>query len=91
MNIQNHTYISNHPDIDECSDGTHDCSQTCTNTIASYTCGCNTRYILVLGTDGITCIGMCTCTYRNLFMHVTITRKHVDLTYIYIYFVSSRY
>ena len=44
------------------SDGTHDCSQTCTNTIASYICGYNTRYLLVLGTDGITCIGMCTCT-----------------------------
>ena len=55
-----HIDISIHPDIDECSDGTHDCSQTCTNTIASYTCGCNTGYLLE--TDGITCSGMCTCT-----------------------------
>ena len=55
-----HEYIFTLVDVDECSDGTHDCSQTCTNTIASYTCGCNTGFLLE--TDGITCSGMCTCT-----------------------------
>ena len=41
MYVQNHTYISNHLDIDECSEGTDDCShatQTCMNTIGSFTC-----------------------------------------------------
>ena len=54
-------------DADECNDGTHFCSQTCTNTIASYTCGCNTGYLLE--TDGITCSGMCTCTEVYLCMN----------------------
>ena len=52
--VQNHTYISNHLDIDECSDGTHDCSQTCTNTVGSFTCGCNNGYLQ----NGTTCNGM---------------------------------
>ena len=47
-------------DIDECSVGTHDCSQTCTNTIGSYICGCNPGF--VLDSDGATCNGM----YTNL-------------------------
>ena len=45
MYVQNHTYISTHVDIDECSDGTHDCSQTCANTEGSFTCGCNDGYL----------------------------------------------
>ena len=44
------------PDIDECSDGTHNCSQTCTNTERSFTCGCNTGFLL--DTDEVTCNGM---------------------------------
>ena len=51
-----HTYITNHLDIDECSDGTHYCSQTCTNTVGSFTCGCNYGYLLDV--DGTTCNGM---------------------------------
>ena len=43
-------------DIDECSDGTHNCSQTCTNTNGSFTCGCNSGYLLDI--DGATCNGM---------------------------------
>ena len=54
--VQNHTYISNHLDIDECSDGTHDCSQTCTNTEGSFICGCNSGYKLEV--NGTTCNGM---------------------------------
>ena len=56
MYVQNHTYISNHVDIDECSDGTQRCSQICTNTIGSFTCGCNDGYLLDV--DGATCNGM---------------------------------
>ena len=47
---------SNHVDIDECNDGTHDCSQTCTNTMGSFVCGCNVGYHL--DDDDTTCIGM---------------------------------
>ena len=43
-------------DIDECSDGTHYCSQTCTNTVGSFTCGCNNGYLLDV--DGTTCNSM---------------------------------
>ena len=56
-----YTYTFIYPDIDECSDGTHVCTpHTCINTDGSYTCGCNTGYLLE--TDEITCRGMCTCT-----------------------------
>ena len=56
MYVQNHTYISNHLDIDECSDKNGGCSQTCTNTDGSFTCGCSNGY--VLDDDGTTCNGM---------------------------------
>ena len=55
MYVQNHTYISNHLDIDECSDGTHDCSQTCINTVGSFTCRCGNGYLL--DTDEFSCNG----------------------------------
>ena len=41
-------------DVDEC--GADSCSQTCTNTQGSFTCGCNDGY--VLNVDGTTCDGM---------------------------------
>ena len=43
-------------DIDECEDDTDGCSQTCTNTQGSFTCGCNDGY--VLNVDGTACDGM---------------------------------
>ena len=43
-------------DIDECSDGTDDCSETCINTVGSFACGCNSGY--VLDDDGVICNGM---------------------------------
>ena len=42
-------------DIDECSEGTDVCTQTCTNTIGSFICGCNNGYLL--DDDGFTCLG----------------------------------
>ena len=48
------TYTFIYPDIDECSDDV--CTQTCTNTNGSFTCGCNRGYLLDI--DGFTCNGM---------------------------------
>ena len=42
-------------DVDECTEGTHQCQQVCQNTIGSYTCGCNDGFIL--DTDGRSCNG----------------------------------
>ena len=49
------TYTFIYPDIDECSDGTHVCTETCTNTDGSFTCGCNSGCLL--DDDGFTCHG----------------------------------
>ena len=54
MYVQNHTYISNHLEINECGDGV--CTQICTNTEGSFTCECNSGY--QLDADGTTCNGM---------------------------------
>ena len=54
--IQSDLTLFFHPDIDECSDGNGGCSQICTNTEGSFTCGCNNSY--VLDGDGTTCNGM---------------------------------
>ena len=43
-------------DIDECSDGTHNCSVICTNTEGNFICGCDIGYLL--DTEEITCNGM---------------------------------
>ena len=43
-------------DVDECGDDTDGCSQTCTNTEGSFTCGCNDGYML--NVDGTSCDGM---------------------------------
>ena len=50
-------------DIDECFEGDN-CSQTCINTNGSFTCGCNSGY--VLDSDGITCNGL----YWNYTLHI---------------------
>ena len=54
--INIHEYISIFLDIDECSDGTDDCSQTCLNTDGSFTCECTSGY--TLDDDGTSCNGM---------------------------------
>ena len=50
-----HPFISILSDIDECSDGTHNCSQICTNTNGSFICECNHGFQLYF--DGATCNG----------------------------------
>ena len=40
-------------DINECSAGTHNCGQVCTNTAGSFTCSCNSGY--TLEADGRSC------------------------------------
>ena len=43
-------------EIDECASGSHGCEQTCTNTMGSYTCGCQLGY--ELHSDGRKCEGL---------------------------------
>ena len=42
-------------DVNECVEGSAQCSQSCTNTAGSYVCGCSDGYYL--DTDGYTCNG----------------------------------
>ena len=51
-----HTLISILPDVDECSKGTDNCRQMCTNNMGSFVCGCYSGYHL--DSDGFTCNGM---------------------------------
>lgn len=48
-------YYYYYSDIDECSGGSHECTQTCTNSIGSYTCSCNSGYRLA--SNRRACIG----------------------------------
>ena len=43
-------------DVDECSEGSHNCDQICTNTDGSFTCSCEPGF--KLSTDRKSCIGM---------------------------------
>lgn len=43
-------------DIDECSEGSHDCEQMCINTHGSYTCSCDEGYEAL--NNGRSCVGM---------------------------------
>ena len=52
--LQTHEFFN--ADIDECSEDTDNCNQTCTNTEGSFTCGCDDGYIL--DSDETTCNGM---------------------------------
>ena len=53
MYVQNHTYITNHLNIVECSDGNGGCSEICTNIVGSFNCGCHSGF--VLDVDGAIC------------------------------------
>ena len=63
-------------DIDECSEGTHNCDQVCTNTEGSFTCSCNSGF--VLNEDGHSCIVKPT----NLHVIVTAPPTEQSSTYI---------
>ena len=43
-------------DINECSEESHNCDQTCSNTVGSFTCSCRSGY--TLDSDGRRCNGM---------------------------------
>ena len=51
LNIINHIIA----DVDECSEGTDECTQNCDNTIGSYVCSCNDGFIIDV--DRRTCDG----------------------------------
>ena len=72
-----HPFISILSDIDECSDGTHNCSQICTNTNGSFICECNDGY--ELNFDGATCNGM-----QKQFVSFIHTYNTINLRYIII-------
>ena len=60
-------YICFFSGTNECSEGTHNCSQICTNTDGSFTCGCNDGYHLDF--DNVTCNGMYKmCVYILLYI-----------------------
>ena len=63
-------YIFFFSDIDECNNGTHNCSQICTNTNGSFTCGCNNGYLLNI--DEVTCNGMQINLICNTCLHLHI-------------------
>ena len=62
MLIMNRDFISvcNCLDIDECADNTDGCDQTCTNTMGSFVCSCDSGF--TLSSDGRTCIENNECT-----------------------------
>ena len=60
INIRNNYYniLCPFSEINECSEGSDNCDQTCYNTASSYTCSCRSGY--TLGSDRRTCNGMIT-------------------------------
>lgn len=52
--LHTQVHMTTCPDINECSEGTHRCEQTCSNTGGSYTCSCSGGF--TLGSDGRSCI-----------------------------------
>ena len=58
-NFTSHLLCSNNLDIDECSNGIHDCNgnATCMNTAGHFNCTCNSGY----SGDGHLCSGIICC------------------------------
>ena len=54
-------WISQLSDINECAEETDRCEVDCANTIGSYSCNCNSGFII--DADGITCNGEHAITY----------------------------
>ena len=46
-------------DTNECIVGTHDCNQTCINTVGGFICACRPGYLLLL--DGKSCVQIDEC------------------------------
>ena len=46
---------SMHTDVDECATDNGGCAQTCTNTVGSFVCSCQSGY--TLASNGLTCDG----------------------------------
>jgi hypothetical protein len=66
LNVHHYNYsilTCDHPDVDECSDGTHTCWQLCDNTHGAFRCMCNGGF--TLNNDGFSCRGECTQHYCN--------------------------
>ena len=57
--VQYMTYLNNIPDVDECTIGTHNCSQQCHNIRGSHECSCDKNFALDI--DGQTCLGCYNC------------------------------
>ena len=53
-------------DVDECTDGSHNCAQLCYDTSGSFACACRSGY--TLASDGRSCNG----TYRIYLLHAAI-------------------
>ena len=72
-------FIVSLSDVDECTAGTHNCEQLCTNTPGGYNCSCNTGY--ELSANGYQCQGICyhaQCTYLLINMCVVRNSAHVN-------------
>ena len=54
MHLNNY-FSSSFADIDECSEGTDNCAQNCSDTEGNYTCSCGYGYRL--GSDNHSCDG----------------------------------
>ena len=48
-------YVFMHTDVDECATNNGGCAQTCTNTVGSFVCSCQSGY--TLASNGLTCDG----------------------------------
>ena len=73
-------YFISLSDVDECTTGTHNCQQQCTNTPGSFTCGCNSGYRLLA--NGYHCQGTCAIgtpihAHTNNHTHIHHSHKYV--------------
>lgn len=57
-------------DINECTEGTDGCAQTCRNTIGSYTCSCMSGYRLANNSLG--CNGQCKSNNKSILIYLDI-------------------
>ena len=67
-------FMCHHLDINECADGSNDCSANaiCTNTLGNYVCSCNQGY----SGDGTTCVGMYFRSMLKRDIIITIIRRY---------------